>query len=188
MVEPVSDFCCQQTETVCHVLWECAFARNAWALARGRIQKCSKAAKYYFLLFRSMMNQLDLHQLETWTVIAWALCGMHLTSFISAIFISYNQRLFSMELLASQQNTSISLQLRRNLNRNFAALFCCFAISGVSACLCRTVLRPLCILQFFHFNIIFYLFTQKKKKKKNYHNCLFACGFFFPLSSLFILF
>lgn len=73
MVEPVSDFCCQQTETVCHVLWECAFARNVRALVRGRIQKCSKAAKYYFLLFRSMMNKLDLHQLETWTVIAWAM-------------------------------------------------------------------------------------------------------------------
>ena len=101
MVEPVSDFCCQQTETVCHVLWECAFCPYVWALVMGRIQKCSKAAKYYFLLFRSMMNKLDLHQLETWTVIAWALCGMHLTSFISAIFISYNQRLFWMELLAS---------------------------------------------------------------------------------------
>ena len=33
----------------------------------------SKATKYYFLLFQSMMNKLDLHQLETWTVIAWAL-------------------------------------------------------------------------------------------------------------------
>ena len=33
------ELCCQQPETCAHLLWECPFARNVWALVRGRVQK-----------------------------------------------------------------------------------------------------------------------------------------------------
>lgn len=52
-VEPRCELCCQQPESTSHLLWECPFARNVWALSRGKIQKCSNAVQDFFLLFSS---------------------------------------------------------------------------------------------------------------------------------------
>ena len=72
-VDDRCEFCTQHIETTCHVLWECPFARNVWALAGRRIQKCSNSASDFFELFRSMTARLNQQELELWTVIVWAL-------------------------------------------------------------------------------------------------------------------
>ena len=54
VVDPWFDFCKQQPEVVGHVLWECPFARNTWALVRGRLQKCPNEATDIFLLLRGL--------------------------------------------------------------------------------------------------------------------------------------
>ena len=72
-VDDRCEFCTQHIETTCHVLWECPFARNVWALAGRRIQKCSNSASDFFELFRSMTTRLNQQELELWTVIVWAL-------------------------------------------------------------------------------------------------------------------
>lgn len=48
--------CKQQSETVSHILWECPFARNVWALVRGKIQKSSAHASDFFTLTRTMLK------------------------------------------------------------------------------------------------------------------------------------
>ena len=65
-VEPRCEFCCQSTESIEHVLWECSFARNVWALCRGKIQKCQNAAQDFFFLFRMMVDRLNQEELEQW--------------------------------------------------------------------------------------------------------------------------
>ena len=47
-MEPHCGFCCQNTETTEHVLWERPFARNVWALCRGKIQECFYAVLDFF--------------------------------------------------------------------------------------------------------------------------------------------
>ena len=34
------EFCRQQPKMGAHLLWECPFARNVWALSSGKVQKC----------------------------------------------------------------------------------------------------------------------------------------------------
>ncbi|KAL0011861.1 hypothetical protein SO802_006969 [Lithocarpus litseifolius] len=45
---------CHQCETICHVLWECPFTRNVWALFKGTLQKCSNETDDFFLLFKML--------------------------------------------------------------------------------------------------------------------------------------
>ena len=47
--------CNQQAEIGVHILWECPFARNVWALVKGKIQKSSAVVPDFFLLTRSML-------------------------------------------------------------------------------------------------------------------------------------
>ena len=47
-IDPWCEFCCQQLEYAAHFLWECPFARNVWALCRGKIQKCSNHVQDFF--------------------------------------------------------------------------------------------------------------------------------------------
>ena len=47
-IDPRCEFCCQQLESAAHLLWECPFARNEWALCRGKIQKCSNHVQDFF--------------------------------------------------------------------------------------------------------------------------------------------
>ena len=69
-MDPRCNFCKQQVETVGHVLWECPFARNAWALVRGRLQKCPNEAIDIFLLLRGLQDQLEHGEVEVWAVTA----------------------------------------------------------------------------------------------------------------------
>lgn len=81
-VEPLCEFCNQQTESVFHILWECPFARNVWALANSRIKKCSNTAADFFLLYRYMVDKLNVQKFEVWSVIGWALeCSKQIIPF-----------------------------------------------------------------------------------------------------------
>ena len=60
-------------ETAIHVLWSYPFARNVWALSRGRVQKCSNEADDFFLLFKHMQCILDGADLDQWAVTAWCI-------------------------------------------------------------------------------------------------------------------
>ena len=44
-VNPRCELCCQHHESTGHLLWECTFARNVWALCSGKIQNCSNEAQ-----------------------------------------------------------------------------------------------------------------------------------------------
>ena len=48
--------CCQQLESVGHLLWECALARNVWALCQGGLQKCANSCCDFFLLFQMLVS------------------------------------------------------------------------------------------------------------------------------------
>ena len=72
-VDTRCELCLQQTVTVHHIIWECPFAQNVWALFSGRTQKCSNVANDFFLLFRQMRNKLSQQELEKWAVTAWAI-------------------------------------------------------------------------------------------------------------------
>ena len=63
-VDPQFDFCKQQPETIGHMLWECPFARNTWALVRGRLQKCPYEATDIFLLLRELQDRLERGEVE----------------------------------------------------------------------------------------------------------------------------
>ena len=67
------EFCKQQPETVSHVLWECPFARNTWAVVRGRLQKCPNEVTDFFLLLRMLHERLDHRDIEVSAITAWAL-------------------------------------------------------------------------------------------------------------------
>ena len=49
-LDPLYVVCHQQSETVRHILWKFPFARNVWALVRGKIQKSSAHASDSFIL------------------------------------------------------------------------------------------------------------------------------------------
>uniref|UniRef100_A0A7N2LAI0 Reverse transcriptase zinc-binding domain-containing protein n=1 Tax=Quercus lobata TaxID=97700 RepID=A0A7N2LAI0_QUELO len=72
-VEPTCELCKQEPETTTHILWTCPFARNVWALIKGKIQKCSNGDSDFFLLFKQMQTKLSKQELETWAVTASAL-------------------------------------------------------------------------------------------------------------------
>lgn len=67
------ELCQQQPETCDHLLRECPFARNAWALVKGKVHKCSNEAQDFFHLFGAMAGKLTKEQLEQWTVLFWAI-------------------------------------------------------------------------------------------------------------------
>ena len=72
-VEPTYELCKQEPETTTHILWTCPFARNVWALIKGKIPKCSNGDSDFFLLFKQMQTKLSKQELETWAVTAWAI-------------------------------------------------------------------------------------------------------------------
>ena len=65
--------CNQQDETICHILWHCPLALNAWASVRGRLQKSSSNAVEFFALATQMMDKLSRVELEVWVMISWSL-------------------------------------------------------------------------------------------------------------------
>ena len=72
-LEPTCGLCCQCTETVEHVLWECPLARNVWALSSGKIQKCPNEAPEFYSLFRLLIDKLTPQELEQWATVSWAI-------------------------------------------------------------------------------------------------------------------
>ena len=83
-VDPRCEICCQQPETVGHLLWECPLARNVWAQCRGGIQKCHNDVCDFFQLFRMLEEKLSKSDLEKWAVTSYGprQPGMPGTSFI----------------------------------------------------------------------------------------------------------
>ena len=73
MVDPQCEICCQKSESVGHILWECPLARNVWAICRGKIQKCPNDARELFALFRMLVDRLPQLELDRWATISWAL-------------------------------------------------------------------------------------------------------------------
>lgn len=71
-VDPHCAICCQQPESVGHLLWECPLARNVWALCRGGIQKCTNSNCDFFLLFQALVEKLLVGELERRVVTTWA--------------------------------------------------------------------------------------------------------------------
>ena len=66
------ELCCNSPESIGHLLRECPFARNVWALCRGKIQKCLNYAGEFFHLFRMLEEKLPQLELERWATISWA--------------------------------------------------------------------------------------------------------------------
>ena len=65
------ELCCNSPESIGHLLRECPFARNVWALCGGKIQKCLNYAGEFFLLLRMLeekLPQLELERWATWNV------------------------------------------------------------------------------------------------------------------------
>ena len=46
-IDPICELCSQTRETCDHLLWECPFARNVWAMMKGKVQKC----RIFFIFF-----------------------------------------------------------------------------------------------------------------------------------------
>lgn len=72
-IESKCELCDHPSETTCHILWECPFVRNVWAIVRGELQKCPNTTLDVFLLFCSLMSKLDIKELEVWAILAWAI-------------------------------------------------------------------------------------------------------------------
>ena len=80
-VDAWCELCCQQPESAGHLLWECPFARNVWALCLGKIQKCPNEAIDFFLLFKTLVQRLSMEELEIWAVVLGEF-GMHAIEYI----------------------------------------------------------------------------------------------------------
>ena len=72
-MDSLCEFCKQQPELVCHVLQECPFARNTWAVVRGRLQKCPNEVTDFFVQLKMLQDRLDHSDIEVWAITAWAL-------------------------------------------------------------------------------------------------------------------
>ena len=67
------ELCFQQLEFAGHLLWECPFARNVWALCLAKIQKCANEATDFFLLFQVLAKRISKPELEKWATISWGI-------------------------------------------------------------------------------------------------------------------
>ena len=67
-VDTRCDICHHQSENTSHILWECPFAQNVWALMSSRIQKCRNMADDFFQLFRQLRDRLTQGELEQWAI------------------------------------------------------------------------------------------------------------------------
>ena len=70
---PYCEICCQNPESVGHLLWEYPLARNVWELCPGGLLKSANNCCDFFLLFRALVEKLSIVKLERWAVISWAI-------------------------------------------------------------------------------------------------------------------
>ena len=89
-VDPRCEPCCRHHESTGHLLWECPFAKNVWALCSGRVQKCSNLAQDFFLLFGMMVRRQP--QIGKDGPQSPRRCGMLEISFISGRSSSTQER------------------------------------------------------------------------------------------------
>lgn len=61
------------TINMCHLLWEFPFARNVWAMMRGRVQKYSNEVQDFFHLFWMLGRKLSKEEMEIWETLSWAI-------------------------------------------------------------------------------------------------------------------
>ena len=72
-IDPLCSICGQTDETVGHALWECPMARNVWAVAQGRLQKCGIEAQSFYRLVRQLEEKFTGKEMENWATVAWAI-------------------------------------------------------------------------------------------------------------------
>ncbi|KAK9995685.1 hypothetical protein SO802_020371 [Lithocarpus litseifolius] len=72
-IDSKCSFCGKQDETIQHILWEFPFARNVWALVRGKLQKSNFVTEEFFMLARHMVHRLGRNDLEPWAITSWSL-------------------------------------------------------------------------------------------------------------------
>ena len=91
------DICHYRSENTSHILWECPFAQNVWALMSSRIQKCRNMANDFFQLFRQVRDRLTQRELEQWQLLRGRF-GMQETG--STLSMSNSNQKQSLMLLA----------------------------------------------------------------------------------------
>ena len=138
-----------KNQGICHVLWECPFARNAWSMASRRIQKCSNSISDFFELFQTMITRLNQQELESWAVIVWAVWNARNKFYFEKTQLQPRQcQCFgSLNRLAAPHGSTNSLSILCSS----VSFHCCIFFLLVASVLLRTNLcfifrGPLCML------------------------------------------
>lgn len=118
------ELCCQQLESVGHLLWECPFARNVWDLCLGKIQKCPNEATDFFFLFQMLVQRLSTPELEKRALYPRGF-RMHVIRFILRE-IKPTPNPFWMGLLDSCMNTRTLWLHKRTLDKHLDLCSWCF--------------------------------------------------------------
>lgn len=186
-LNPSCAVCNHQSETVEHILWECPFAHNVWAMVRGKIQKSSAVAPDFFPLTRQMMQRLPRPKMEHWAMIAWAIwnarnkcCFEDTQTRPEVILRGATSFLHEYQALIANQQTCMTVTTQPLIvfytiflwQLNFGLYFThffAFGIGSMSLSLCPGYCVDLHgsgpflhLLYFVHLNILFYLVSVKK--------------------------
>uniref|UniRef100_A0A2N9EXV2 Uncharacterized protein n=1 Tax=Fagus sylvatica TaxID=28930 RepID=A0A2N9EXV2_FAGSY len=65
--------CLQEDETTMHILWQCAMARNIWALVPGCMQKLPNCGEDYSLFMKRIFTDFSKEDTKEWAVIIWSI-------------------------------------------------------------------------------------------------------------------
>ena len=63
----------QEDKTMRHILWQCAMARNIWALVPRRMQKLPNYGGEYSLFMKRIFTDFSKEDTEEWVVIMWSI-------------------------------------------------------------------------------------------------------------------
>uniref|UniRef100_A0A7N2LHE6 Reverse transcriptase zinc-binding domain-containing protein n=1 Tax=Quercus lobata TaxID=97700 RepID=A0A7N2LHE6_QUELO len=72
-VEPWCELCCQCTETVAHMLWECPLARNVWHYAKEKCRNVRTQSRIFFSLFKMVVDRFSQQEIEQWATVSWSI-------------------------------------------------------------------------------------------------------------------
>ena len=70
---PLCKICDQEKESTIHAIWQCAMARNTWALVPGRVQKLPNQGDDFARFMLWMFQNFSKDELEDWAITAWAI-------------------------------------------------------------------------------------------------------------------